>query len=159
MTLRKSRRFAWIPPAVTRPSRLPRGLVSLAAVVVASCQPAGVIDPKGPIAAAEWLLTINATEIMLVVVVPVILATLGVAWWFRSSNRRASRDPHFAYEGGIEFVTWSIPALIVILARLSPPTPSRCRSMSSRSIGNGCSFTPTSASPRSTSWSSPPTPR
>ena len=115
MTLRKSRRFAWIPPAVTRTSRLPRGLVSLAAVVVGSCQPAGVIDPKGPIAAAEWLLTINATEIMLVVVVPVILATLGIAWWYRSSNRRASRDPHFAYEGGIEFVTWSIPALIVIL--------------------------------------------
>jgi cytochrome o ubiquinol oxidase subunit 2 len=58
---------------------------------------------------------INATEIMLVVVVPVILATLGVAWWFRASNKRANHDPHFAYEGSIEFVTWSIPALVVIL--------------------------------------------
>src|SRR5580658_8877299 len=115
MTLRKSRRFAWIPPAVTRPSRLPRGLVSLAAVVVASCQPAGVMDPQGPIAAAEWLLTINATEIMLVVVVPVILATLGFAWWYRAANVRASRSPDWAFQGSIEFVVWAIPALVVIL--------------------------------------------
>ena len=52
---------------------------------------------------------------MLVVVVPVILATLGFAWWYRSSNPRASHRPDESYEGRIEFVTWSIPALIVIL--------------------------------------------
>jgi cytochrome o ubiquinol oxidase subunit 2 len=52
---------------------------------------------------------------MLVVVVPVILATLGFAWWYRSSNPRASRSWDPAFEGRIEFVTWSIPALIVIL--------------------------------------------
>jgi cytochrome o ubiquinol oxidase subunit 2 len=45
----------------------------------------------------------------------VILATLGFAWWYRSSNARASRAWDEAYEGRIEFVTWSIPALIVIL--------------------------------------------
>jgi cytochrome o ubiquinol oxidase subunit 2 len=74
-----------------------------------------VLDPQGPIASAQRLLLINATEIMLVVVVPVILATLGFAWWYRSSNPRASRAWDEAYEGRIEFVTWSIPALIVIL--------------------------------------------
>ena len=37
----------------------------------------GILDPQGPIASAQLLLLINATEIMLVVVVPVILATLG----------------------------------------------------------------------------------
>ena len=35
-------------------------------------------------------LVINATEIMLVVVVPVVIATLGFAWWYRSSNLRAA---------------------------------------------------------------------
>src|SRR6202011_1168550 len=35
--------------------------------------------------------------------------------WYRSSNTRASRSPDEAYEGRIEFVVWSIPALIVIL--------------------------------------------
>ncbi len=58
---------------------------------------------------------INATAIMLVVVVPVILATLGFAWWYRASNARANRRSSEAYEGRIEFVVWSIPVLVVIL--------------------------------------------
>jgi cytochrome o ubiquinol oxidase subunit 2 len=73
------------------------------------------LDPQGPIASAERLLLINSTAIMLVVVVPVILATLGFAWWYRASNPRAIRSPDESYEGRIEFVVWSIPALIVIL--------------------------------------------
>ena len=84
-------------------------------MLLASCQPAGVLDPQGPIAQAERLLLINATAIMLVVVVPVILATLAFAWWYRSSNPRAGHSPELAYEGRIEFVVWSIPALIVAL--------------------------------------------
>jgi cytochrome o ubiquinol oxidase subunit 2 len=75
----------------------------------------GILDPKGPIASAERLLLINSTAIMLVVVVPVVLATLAFAWWYRASNPRASRQPAGDYEGRVEFVIWSIPALIVIL--------------------------------------------
>jgi cytochrome o ubiquinol oxidase subunit II len=86
-----------------------------AATVVASCQPAGILDPRGPIAAAQRLLLINTTAIMLVVVVPVILATLAFAWWYRASNARAGRSPDLRYEGRMEFVIWSIPALTVIL--------------------------------------------
>jgi cytochrome o ubiquinol oxidase subunit II len=86
-----------------------------AAAPLAGCQRAGVLDPHGPIASAEWLLMINATAIMLVVVVPVIVAILGVAWWYRASNPRAVRSLDESYEGRVEFVTWSIPILIVIL--------------------------------------------
>src|SRR5438552_12753978 len=99
----------------SRCSGILRGLVVCVAVLVASCRPAGVLDPRGPIASAERLLLINSTAIMLVVVVPVILATLGFAWWYRASNPRAIRSPDESYEGRIEFVVWSIPALIVIL--------------------------------------------
>jgi cytochrome o ubiquinol oxidase subunit 2 len=53
--------------------------------------------------------------IMLVVVIPVIVATLAFAWWYRSSNSRASRGTDDSYEERIEFVVWSIPALTVIL--------------------------------------------
>jgi cytochrome o ubiquinol oxidase subunit II len=73
------------------------------------------LDPQGPIASQEQLLLINSTAIMLVVVIPVILATLGFAWWYRSSNARAIRSTDEGYEGRTEFVVWSIPALIVIL--------------------------------------------
>src|SRR4051794_25463414 len=96
-------------------SRLHRLAAVGAALLVASCRPAGVLDPQGPIASAERLLLINSTMIMLVVVVPVIAATLAFAWWYRASNPRAVRSLDVAYEGRIEFVTWSIPTLIVIL--------------------------------------------
>jgi cytochrome o ubiquinol oxidase subunit II len=86
-----------------------------AAILLSSCAPAGVLDPQGPIASAERLLLINSTAIMLVVVVPVIIATLAFAWWYRSSNARATRSLDESYEGRVEFVVWSIPALTVIL--------------------------------------------
>jgi cytochrome o ubiquinol oxidase subunit 2 len=97
-----------------RPALL-RWLVVCATALLASCQQTGILDPQGPIASAQLLLLINSTAIMLVVVVPMILATLGFAWWYRSSNARASHAWDEAYEGRIEFVTWSIPALVVIL--------------------------------------------
>jgi cytochrome o ubiquinol oxidase subunit II len=75
----------------------------------------GILDPQGPIAAQQLLLLINSTAIMLVVVAPVILATLAFAWWYRSSNTHAGRGTDESFEGRMEFVVWSIPALIVIL--------------------------------------------
>jgi cytochrome o ubiquinol oxidase subunit II len=76
---------------------------------------AGVLDPQGPIASAERLILLNATAIMLVVVVPVIVLTLAFAWWYRASNSRAEYSPDWAYSGLIEMVVWSIPAMVVIL--------------------------------------------
>ena len=95
-----------------RPALLAVLLVG-AALLLASCQ--GVLDPQGPVASAERLLLINSTAIMLVVVTPVIVATLAFAWWYRSSNTRATRSLDESYEGRVEFVVWSIPALTVIL--------------------------------------------
>ena len=74
-----------------------------------------MLDPQGPIAAAERLILLNATGIMLVVVVPVIVLTLAFAWWYRASNARATYQPDWSYSGHIELVTWSIPAMVVIL--------------------------------------------
>jgi cytochrome o ubiquinol oxidase subunit II len=92
-----------------------RWFVVCAAIPVASCQQTGVLDPQGPIASAERLLLINSTAIMLVVVIPVIVATLAFTWWYRSSNTRAKRSADESYEGRVELVVWSIPALTVIL--------------------------------------------
>src|SRR5262245_32136574 len=89
--------------------------LALVSVVVLSGCSEGVFDPQGPIASAERLLLINSTAIMLVVVLPVIVVTLAFAWWYRSSNTRATRDTDESYEGRVEFVIWSIPALTVIL--------------------------------------------
>jgi cytochrome o ubiquinol oxidase subunit 2 len=83
--------------------------------LVENCRGAGVLDPQGPVAFAERLILFNATAIMLVVVVPVIVLTLAFAWWYRASNKRATYSPDWSYSGHIELVVWSIPAMVVIL--------------------------------------------
>jgi cytochrome o ubiquinol oxidase subunit 2 len=75
----------------------------------------GVLDPKGPIAAAERQILFNSLGIMLAIVIPTILATLAVAFWFRASNSRARYLPDFAYSGRLEMLVWSIPAMTVLL--------------------------------------------
>jgi cytochrome o ubiquinol oxidase subunit II len=73
-----------------------------------------VLDPQGPIGAAERTILVNATAIMLAVIVPVIVLTVVFAWWFRSGNRSARYLPDWNYSGRIELVTWSIPTLIIM---------------------------------------------
>jgi len=75
----------------------------------------GVLDPKGPIASAERQILFNSLGIMLAIVIPTILATLGVAYWFRSSNARARYMPDFNYSGRLEVLVWSIPVMTVLL--------------------------------------------
>ena len=88
--------------------------VLLGLVALGGCSE-GVLDPKGPIAEAERQILFNSLGIMLAIVIPTILATLGVAFWFRSSNRRARYRPDFSYSGRLEMIVWSIPAMTVLL--------------------------------------------
>lgn len=91
-----------------------RGLaLLLGAAALAGCE--GVLDPKGPVAAAERQIMFNSLGIVLAIVIPTALATLAVAFWFRSSNRRARYRPDFAYSGRLEILVWSIPIMTVIL--------------------------------------------
>jgi cytochrome o ubiquinol oxidase subunit 2 len=75
----------------------------------------GVLDPRGPIASAERQILFNSLGIMLAIVIPTILATLGVAYWFRASNPRARYMPDFNYSGRLEVLVWSIPIMTVLL--------------------------------------------
>jgi cytochrome o ubiquinol oxidase subunit 2 len=86
----------------------------LAATAMLSSCHKGVLDPHGPVGAAERLMLYNATAIMLAVVGPVILLTLGFAWWFRSGNRHARYRPDWEYSGRIEVIVWAIPALVIL---------------------------------------------
>jgi cytochrome o ubiquinol oxidase subunit II len=74
----------------------------------------GVLDPQGPIGAADAKILLNALAIMLVIVVPTIIATLVFGWWFRASNTRARYRPDFVYSGSIELVVWGIPILVIM---------------------------------------------
>ncbi len=113
-----------------------------------------ILDPQGPIGAAEKTILIDSLAIMLAIVLPTIVAIFAFAYWFRASNGRAFYWPNWEYSGRIELVVWSIPALTVILLggvawigshQLDPAAPVEGRevrsgSRSYRSTGNGCSF-------------------
>jgi cytochrome o ubiquinol oxidase subunit 2 len=86
----------------------------LGAAMLGGCSQ-GVLDPKGPIAAAERLILFNSLGIMLAIVIPTILATLGAAFWFRATNKRATYRPDFAESGRLELLVWSIPTMTVLL--------------------------------------------
>jgi cytochrome o ubiquinol oxidase subunit 2 len=75
----------------------------------------GILDPAGPVGHAEKTILINSTAIMLAIVIPVIMATIAFAWWFRRGNAKATYRPDWEYSGAIELVVWSIPALTVML--------------------------------------------
>jgi cytochrome o ubiquinol oxidase subunit II len=99
-------------PVSSRHSRLIIRCCGLLAL--AGCQPA-VLDPQGPVAAAEKTILIDSLAIMLAIVVPTIVATLACAWWYRSSNTRARYLPDWAYSGQLEFIVWAIPLLTIML--------------------------------------------
>src|SRR5260221_13200254 len=104
-------------PSTSARSNMRYGLLAAVLIGVATlggCTD-GVLDPKGPIAAADRQILLNALGIMLAIVIPVILATLGVAFWFRASNERARYRPNFRYSGRLEMLVWSIPAMTVFL--------------------------------------------
>jgi cytochrome o ubiquinol oxidase subunit 2 len=88
--------------------------VLISAATLGGCNE-GVLNPQGPVAVAERQILFDSLGIMLAIVIPVILATLGVAFWFRASNRRASYRPDFVYSGRIEVLVWSIPLMTVLL--------------------------------------------
>jgi cytochrome o ubiquinol oxidase subunit 2 len=74
-----------------------------------------VLDPQGPIGKAEKTILVDSMAIMLAIVVPTIIATLGIAWWFRASNKRALYLPTWKYSGQIELVVWAIPIMVITL--------------------------------------------
>lgn len=86
-------------------------LATLIALPLAGCS--GVLDPRGPVGASAKLILIDSLAIMLIIVVPTILATLGFAWWFRASNSRATYKPDWEFSGQLELIVWAIPALVI----------------------------------------------
>ena len=90
-----------------------RSVIVGVAIAATGCTP-GVLDPVGPVGAAQRQILLNSVGIMLCVVVPVILATAAIGWWFRASNRNATFRPDFVYSGRLEALIWAIPLLVIL---------------------------------------------
>ena len=90
-----------------------RVLVCTAAVAVSGCDMV-VLHPAGSVAAQQGHLILVATVLMLLIVLPVLLLTVGFAWWYRQSNTRATYAPDWDHSTGLELVIWAAPLLIII---------------------------------------------
>ena len=97
--------------------RIPAGKTGLlvALVMLSSGCNRGILDPVGPVGQAEKTILVNSTAIMLAIIIPTMIATVAVAWWFRRGNRKATYRPDWEYSGAIELVVWGIPLLTIML--------------------------------------------
>lgn len=108
--LSKDVRLTAAKQLLSRPIRL---AAAIAAMPLAGCT--GVLDPVGPVGAAQRLVLIDSVAIMLAVVIPIIVAITAFAFWFRESNQRAFYWPEWEFSGHLELIVWSIPILVVVV--------------------------------------------
>jgi cytochrome o ubiquinol oxidase subunit II len=72
-----------------------------------------VLSPSGYIAVQQRDLLVNATLLMLTIIIPVMLLTCFFAW--RYSARRNSRyEPEWSHSTSLELIIWAAPLLIII---------------------------------------------
>src|SRR4051812_32980812 len=88
-------------------------ILSSLCIVLTSCS-GSVLDPLGPVGADDAKILINATAIMLTIVVPTILLAFWMAWRYRAANQNAEYLPYWSYSGRIEAVVWSVPILTIM---------------------------------------------
>ncbi|HEY4032229.1 MAG TPA: ubiquinol oxidase subunit II [Caulobacteraceae bacterium] len=94
-------------------ARLRRALLAALALPLAACE-RSVLDPLGPVGRDDAAILIDATLIMLAIVIPTILLAFWMAWRYRASNTRAEYLPYWSYSGRIEAVVWAIPILTIM---------------------------------------------
>jgi cytochrome o ubiquinol oxidase subunit II len=94
--------------------RARRACICIALVAgLASCS-GGVLDPVGPVGEGDAKILIDATVVMLAIVIPTILLAFWMAWKYRASNSKAEYLPYWSYSGRVEAVVWSIPILTIM---------------------------------------------
>lgn len=83
------------------------------ALALSGCKMA-VLDPHGIIAATEKQLLIDATLLMLIVVIPVIILSFVFAWKYRASRiNKSNYKPEWAHSNLLEAICWGVPCIII----------------------------------------------
>ncbi|MEZ5707708.1 MAG: ubiquinol oxidase subunit II [Burkholderiaceae bacterium] len=103
-----------ISPLAGRARRIACAALALG---LAGCSKAVVLNPAGDVAAQQAHLVIQATLLMLIIIVPVITLTLWFAWKYRQSNAANTESdyaPDWHHSTVLELVIWSGPLLIII---------------------------------------------
>src|SRR6478609_2642496 len=73
-----------------------------------------VLNPHGDVAVQQAHLIVQSTVLMLLIIVPVIVATLVFAFKYRASNTDAEYTPDWDHSTRLELMIWGVPLLIII---------------------------------------------
>jgi cytochrome o ubiquinol oxidase subunit 2 len=74
-----------------------------------------VLNPAGDIARQQANLVLASVGLMLLIVLPVMAATVFFAWRYRASNKDATYEPDWDHSTGLELMIWAAPLLIIIM--------------------------------------------
>ncbi len=73
-----------------------------------------ILSPAGDVALRERNLIIASTALMLLIIVPVIVATVVFAWRYRATNTAAAYAPDWHHSTQLEVLIWTAPLLIIV---------------------------------------------
>ena len=73
-----------------------------------------LMNPAGDIALQQRNLILASTALMLLIIVPVVAATVLFAWRYRASNTQATYTPDWHHSTQLEVLIWTAPLLIII---------------------------------------------
>ena len=73
-----------------------------------------LMSPSGDVAVQQRNLIIASTGLMLLIIVPVIAATVLFAWRYRATNLEATYSPEWNHSTQLEVMIWTAPLLIII---------------------------------------------
>ena len=91
-------------------------VVALALLVWFLCgDTMAVLSPKGLIGMKQKHLILISTLLMLIVVIPVFILTIGIAWRYREGNKQAKYNPDWDYSLLAESIWWGLPLIIIIV--------------------------------------------
>jgi cytochrome o ubiquinol oxidase subunit 2 len=100
--------------------RFARIALSLPLLVLLSGCNVVLLHPSGDVAVQQRDLILASTGLMLLIIIPVMAATVLFAWRYRESNKDAPYEPDWHHSTGLEVAIWSAPlAIIVALGALT----------------------------------------
>jgi len=79
-----------------------------------------LLIPSGAIGIAERDLMVRTVYLMLIVVIPVVILAIFIAWHYREGNEKAAYTPKWEQSRMEELIWWSIPLeIVLVLAALT----------------------------------------
>jgi cytochrome o ubiquinol oxidase subunit 2 len=81
--------------------------------LLSGCSDLRLLEPGGPIGAADRDVILAAFGLMLIVLIPAIIMSIAIPWHYRATNKKAVYAPDWKHSNRIEAVVWTVPALVV----------------------------------------------